>query len=460
MNIVQADIVNSPSVVEARSDAVQTIDVEVVEKRSWPFQILGFFSWAISRTFGVASAIFFLALMASIPLLQFISLGYLFEVVGRVGRSGKFRDGFVDLAKAAKLGRIVLGTWLCLWPIRIVTIMWYNAWLIDPTSSQTTLMRALQIGLIVLIVPHVLAAWFCGGRLRHFFWPLVAPFSIAIWFARKLIGVPAVKESLGSLTNWAAPGLVEDIANVKPIDDWFLPAVLVKNLLNGTLFTGARDRVWDYLKHLRLPYYFMLGLKGFAGSLLWLFGPTMLLIGSTMLISSNELSTDELTGFSFLLALLALMICSVVFAVLPALQAHFATQRRFGCFFEFGAAWRVVRGAPFMYLMAVTMMFVLAVPLFLFDIERIPAELIWTLVVVFMVLIWPGKILLGWAYGKGANREKPRPWWLATPIFLITFPLTFSYCFLLFFTRYTAWNGAWSLLENEVFLLPVPFWLI
>ncbi len=472
MNIVPAEIANSQVPVEATplAEAVaaqpaslvsdqtnQPVEVNIV---SWPFRIIGFCNWLVSRVFGVGCAVFFLALAASIPVVQFISLGYLFEVTGRVGRSGRLRDGFVDLGKASKMGRVVLGTWLCLLPIQIVSGMWYSAWLIDPTSQQASGLRILQVVLVVLTIPHILAAWFCGGRLRHFFWPLIAPFSLALWGARNLLAIPAVKQTVDSFTSWAAPGFAEDIAAVRSIENWFLPAVLIKNLFNGKLFIEARDKLWNFLVSLNLPYYFVLGFKGFVGSFCWLFGPTMLLIGSTMLVSDARLSTDEIAGISALLAFAALLLCSPVFAVLPAFQAHFAAERRLACFCEFAEAFKIIRGAPLLYLTTVFLIFLLAVPLFLFDIERVPNQLIWSLVIVFMVLIWPGKILLGWTYGKGAKRDKPKAWWYSIPVIMLTTPVAFAYGFLLFFTRYTSWNGTWSMLENEVFLLPSPFWLM
>ncbi|HMO13622.1 MAG TPA: DUF4013 domain-containing protein [Pirellulaceae bacterium] len=427
--------------------------------KSWPFRLLAATSWFCSRLFGIVSMIVILAILASIPLAQLLSFGYLFEVVGRVGRSGHFASGFVGLGKASRIGGAVLGTFLCLLPIQFLSVAWYNAWIIDSNSTQTYVLKILQVAAVALILPHIIAAWFCGGKFRYFIWPLLAPFSLFIWAARQLTAVPALYRILSTATDWCAPGLAEDISGVKPLQDWFLPAIVIHHGMKPGRIALVAQRLWDFFAGLRLFHYFKMGLLGFVGSFLWLFGPTMLLIGSTMLISDIRLSPGQLAVIDLLLAMVALTFCAVVFAVLPAMQARFAVTQRMTGFFEFGDALRAVRGAPILYWLAVVLMFLLAVPLLLLNIEPIPQPLMWILAVFFVVLIWPGKIFLGYAYGKGALRQQPRRWWFSIPILGSLLPITFLYAFLLFFSRYTAWNGAWSLLENQVFLLPIPFWL-
>jgi len=44
--------------------------------------------------------------------------------------------------------------------------------------------------------------------------------------------------------------------------------------------------------------------------------------------------------------------------------------------------------------------------------------------------------------------------WLAR---LAAVPVVGFYVFILFFTQYVSWDGAWSLLEQHPFLLPAPF---
>ena len=54
----------------------------------------------------------------------------------------------IGLSKASVLGSIVLGTWLMLLPIRFVSNLWFDAYLVDPGSPQTQFLRVLQIVLI------------------------------------------------------------------------------------------------------------------------------------------------------------------------------------------------------------------------------------------------------------------------------------------------------------------------
>src|SRR5207302_6061515 len=82
--------------------------------------------------FGAVVLLIGLAVLAALPLLQFLSLGYLLEAGGRVGRTGRLRDGFIGVRKAARVGGIVLGTWLMLLPLQLVSALATDAQLIDP----------------------------------------------------------------------------------------------------------------------------------------------------------------------------------------------------------------------------------------------------------------------------------------------------------------------------------------
>lgn len=177
--------------------------------------------------FGAFSLWVALAVLATLPVLQLMSLGYLLEVGGRIARTGRLRDGLVGMRKAARVGSLVLGTWLLLWLPRLAAEMWTSARLIDPDSRATRLWRIVLVVLTAWVVLHVAAAAMRGGRLRHFLWPR------PIRFLRQL----------------------------------FQPGSLAR----------ARDAVWDFVVGLRLPYYFWLGLRGFIGGMVWLAPPITLL---------------------------------------------------------------------------------------------------------------------------------------------------------------------------------------
>ena len=83
-------------------------------------------------------------------------------------------------------------------PLMLLSSYWYSAYLIDPASGAT---RGLRVALVIctaLMTLHIVSSWFCGGRLRHFFWPLLAPFSLATWAFRRvflLFASPANRHS-------------------------------------------------------------------------------------------------------------------------------------------------------------------------------------------------------------------------------------------------------------------------
>ena len=417
--------------------------------RSWPFLFMDRICWLVSRCFGLLSIIFLTATAASIPIVQFISLGYLLEVSGRVARGGNYSSAFIGVQKASHVGGVLLGTWLLLLPLRFVTLLWNEAILIDPLSLQTQWTRGLQIGLIVLTTAQVSAAWICGGKFRYFFWQLVAPFSFAVWALRKLAHAQPIRPLLSASANWISPHLANDIGNVSPASDWFVPAILLAKIRKGTIYTDARDGLWNFVASLNLKYYLQLGFKGFAGTFIWLLVPTLLLVRAT----ANDDATAVVS------AILGVGLAVPVFALLPFLQAHYAKDGQWKSLFQPIQVAKIFWRAPLAHTIALLVTLVLALPLFLLKIEEIPAELLWTLSLVFVTFSWPARTAIGLAYRRGNREGKESRWWISIPIMLMAIPISFAFIFIMFFTRYITWNGAWSLLENHVFLLPAPFWL-
>ena len=52
---------------------------------------------ALNWLFGLAALIALLAVCSVIPVLNFLSLGYLLHVSGTIARTGRFRDGFIGV---------------------------------------------------------------------------------------------------------------------------------------------------------------------------------------------------------------------------------------------------------------------------------------------------------------------------------------------------------------------------
>ena len=195
-------------------------------------RLLGGVASACEWCFGFASLLVFLTVLAAIPILQFLSLGYLLEASARVARNGRLRDGFIGVRIAARAGGFVLGTWLVLLPLRLVSSLWLSAQIIESDGNVARGWDFALNVLTLLLLIHIALAWGAGGKLRHFLFPFANPI---------LVGL---------------------------------------RIWRGGFWSKSRDAVWDFAGSLRLPYYFWLGWRGFWGAFLWLAMPiTLLAIG-------------------------------------------------------------------------------------------------------------------------------------------------------------------------------------
>lgn len=421
--------------------------VAVVDERTWPTRLMAALGRAAHFLFGLASLMLGLALLATLPILQFLSLGYLLEASGRIARTQRLRNGFIGIDKAARIGGLVLGTWLLILPLRLVADFWYSAEMIEPGGGVARAWRAALIVLTVLIVLHIVAVWFCGGRLRQFFWPLLAPFSLFLWGFRQAFRafVPPANARTGR-RSWIGRVLA-DVANAPPLQEWFVPAILIRGLLRGGMYRQSRDAVWDFAVSLRLPYYFWLGLRGFCGAVAWLFLPAVLLIGSVRL----EPPAGVLSG------LLGAFLLAVVLLYLPFLQAHFAAEGRLAAMFEIGKVRQQFRRAPIAFWFALLITLLFALPLYLLTVEYAPKEIAFLPGLVFVAFILPARFLTGWALARARRREKPRNFvfrWLAR---LAEIPVIAYYVLMVFLLQYLHWHGEFSHLEQHAFLMPAPF---
>jgi len=347
--------------------------------------------------FGLGCLLVALAILASIPVLQFLSLGYLLEVGGRIARTGRFAAGFIGLRFAARLGGIAGMSWLFLLPCRFVASLAESAEIIEPGSS---IARGWRIGLIALLVltsGHILFAIANGGRIRNFLHPFNAIF------------------------------------------------VLVK-ATKGGFYRTCRDAVWEAIVRLRLPYYAWLGVRGFAIAMLWLILPISML-------AAGRLGTP-LGG---LIAVLGGFQLIPVLIYLPFMQLKFAQTGRFRDGFNLLAVRRDYRKAPWMCALAFVISLLFAVPLYLLKIEVVPQDAAWLPGLVFIAFIYPSRILAGWALGRATRREEPRHWFFRWTGRLPFLPVAAAYVIIAFFAQYTSWNGVWSLYEQHAFLVPVPF---
>jgi hypothetical protein len=343
--------------------------------------------------FGVVALIIGLSVLAATPILQFLSLGYLLEASGRIARSGRLRDGFIGVRLAARAGSIALGIWLVMLPLRLIASLAHSARIIDPDGVVARRWNIALVVLTVLTGMHIIVALSRGGRLRYFFWP----FNL-IW--------------------------------------------LVRRLWRGGYYAEARDAVWEFTVALRLPYYLWLGVRGFAGAMAWLVLPV------TLLAFGTKLPILDLPG-TLLLWLVLLYV--------PFLQAHFAAENRFRACFELGAVRAQFKRAPWAFAFAFVVTLLFAVPLYLLKIEMVPREAAWLPSLVFIVFMFPARLLTGWALGRARHRATPRHWFFRWTGRLSMLPVAAFYVLIVFLSQFISWHGVWSLYEQHAFLLPVPF---
>jgi hypothetical protein len=414
--------------------------------QSWPVRLWHGVWSILGGLFGWLSLMIGLAALATTPVLQFICLGYLLDCSGRIYKSGRFRDGLIDISAWARIGSLFIGTWLCLLIPRGVAELANDADLIHNGGPVAQAWRVAQFVITGLVVGHILLAWYCGGKLRHFFWPLLAPFSLAHWVITSKILGPLLRP----VVNYLWPKLADDLYQPQPLTSWFPPAMLLAGLWRGPvrMYVEARDATWEFVQQLQLFQRFWLGLRGFVGAVVWLVLPLF------MMISVTKLPKDGPAGlFGFIGSLLF----ATVLMYLPFLQTHFAAENRFEAMFELGRVRQMFRRAPIAFWFSLLITLALALPPYLFKIQKVYAEFDWLFSFLFVFLVYPGRLLTGWAMGLANHREKPRFILFRWGARLAIVPICLIYVLIVFLTQYTSWFGSWSLFEQHPFLLPVPF---
>lgn len=354
--------------------------------------------WICQTALGIVSLIVLLAIVAAVPILQFAALGYLLDVEGRIGRSGRLRDA-VPLARfAPRLGAVVLGIWLCVLPLRLLTDAVTDALLIDPASSTTSTLETIHRAAVCVVAVHLLLALANGGSLGCFFRP-----------------IRNIRRSIASVRR---TDFLEDTA----------------------------QKVRDSWRALRLKHFFWLGLRGYVGCMVWLIIPTALFAFA-----------DKTEGGPILVTLFGGFCLMIVLSWLPFLQARFATENRFRALFELSAVRQLFTRAPLAWLVAILAAYALALPLYLLKVALVPRDAMWFVTILFIVSIYPAKVIVGWAYHRAVQKQQ-QAWfgfrWTGRALLI---PVLGAYVFLLFFTQFIGEQGKQVLFEHHALLLPVPF---
>lgn len=335
-----------------------------------------------------------LSILAALPIVQFLSLGYFFESSARVARTGRLRNGIIGVGKAARVGGLVAGVWLSTGPVWLVGSLARSAEIIDPGGAGARNWLVARNVFLVLTVIHMCLACARGGCLRHFAWP---------------------------------PGGVF----------W-----LRRSLRTGGLYARCRDGLWDFVASLHLLHYFRIGLVGYLATLAWLAVP------STLIALGGKF---PLLGFlgSFGLVLVA--------SWLPFLQVGYAVEDRIAAMFQLRTIRERYRRAPWAFASALMFLLLASIPLYVLKIEVIPRDAAWLPSLVFVVFLFPARVLVGWAYARSERRERPRHWLGRVIGRIAIVPTALLYVLVVFLAQYISWDGTGSLFEQHAFLLPVPF---
>ena len=347
--------------------------------------------------FGVVVLVTALALAASLPIVQFIALGYLLEISRRIVKHQKVRAGFWGIQAAARAGGVILGTFLIWLPAYFMSNYYVDATIMLPGSE-----RAAQYGrqtalLAAFTILVTLWAWTRGGLLRHFIWPA--------------------------------------------------PVKFLKEGLNRKIYVAAHDKFWECVSQFPLRDLFVSGFQAFVGTFCWLIVPLGLCIGGMVLPR----------GINIVCGTIGYISLAIIFLYLPMLQTRFAVERRLAVFREIGVVRSMYQRAPLALWISMVSVWLLALPVYLVKIELTPREVVLLPAVVFIIFAWPTRILLGWAYARAQRRETPRlrlSIWLGR---LTLIPIVFAYGSIVLASRYTSWYGEWSLLEQHALLIPIPF---
>lgn len=412
--------------------------------------------WLLRTLFGIVSLILLLAVVAAIPIVNFLALGYLLEVEGRVGRSGRLRDAFPLLDVAPRLGSIVLGIGISIIPLRFLAHAAADARLIDPGSASDILLNLLVPVVAIVLTVHLCLALAFGGSLWKFVRPLVIPLAVLLPVVlllavpRLMIGVVAVTGLVGFLMHrpeswsWFVSRMKAWLSlTLIPARSFFAD---LGRLTTTGYWTQAAAAVRDFIAALRLKHHFLLGLKGYIGAMLWLGIPTALFAAA-----------NKTEGGPILVTILGGLLLIVVLSWVPFLQAHYAAENRFGAMFELRTVRALYKNAPFSWTVTMLITLTLALPLYLFKIALLPSDAMWLATTVFIVSIYPVKVITGWAYHRALTREKRAHFTLRWLTRLVLLPLLTLYVFLLFFTQFIGEHGKGVLFEHHAFLLPAPF---
>lgn len=371
--------------------------------RRFPSAVL----WVIQTGIGLGFLFFLLAGLAAIPVLNFIAFGMLLDAEAKVGRSGRFRAGFPLLEYSTRVGMIVLMVGLAISPVLLTTSIVNSQDVVRQLSGLPPGgMRAFKVFLQIAMFTHLMLAIANGGS----FWSFLRP-----------------------------------IRNLRRF---------IKRLRSGEFVAAVN--VWSerFLAVFKPLQHFKLAIYAVVGALCWLIIPMTLL--STATLNPRQ---EGPTILALLVSLLGGLLVIPVVAWLPLLQCHQAATGRFTAIFDIRVAREIIARVPMRWVLSTFLLFGLAVPLYASKVVIPPADAYWLLTPLFIATIYPTRLLIGWTYGTGLQKEERQYFFLRWPFKIVMFGLLAVYSLILFAIPMISESGFRGLLDNHAFLLPIPGFL-
>jgi hypothetical protein len=225
------------------------------------------------------------------------------------------------------------------------------------------------------------------------------------------------------------------------------------------------DRWWSFLNRLHLWRLIKLGFQASLGAWIWLAIPALLIL--IALGAAPEVKSDQQGGLA-LLGLLGALLMARAIQYLPTLQTTMALQKSIADktdrrwlygILDRSAARGVFRKVPITYSLANILFLALALPLYFLRIESIPSELWFLLSILFVLWMFPAKLVIGWMIRRSRSKTKDAWWplrWIAWIPHLAAIGI---YVGFLYLGKFALWEGGASLFFQHAFLPPVPFFV-
>ncbi len=353
--------------------------------------------WLLGRVWDLACLCVLMAVVAAVPVVQLASLGYILVASGNLANRQPWRTALPGLRVAGKLGTFALWVAVSWIPVYLLTDLAYSAQLLQPGSVAAQAWRAGAFLVAFAWVAHVGWAAMRGGRWWHFLWPAPLRFVRLIW--------------------------------------------------RPSMWSRASDQLYELVISLQFPRLWWLGARATVGALLWTCVPVSLMIIGER---AHELQPAALVGVVGALGM------TLVMLYLPVLQVHMASQNRFLEVFNVRAARHSFMKAPWFYAFSLFVLCALAIPLYLLRIEATPSQLLWAPSLVFVLFMFPAKLLIGTALGYAHGRQRPRHWLVRWPAWGFELVSVLIYVGALYVAQFVAWQGAYVMYFQHAVLVPAP----